>query len=425
MVVLVQISIIRRPNMDKDITKSTFFQFFSPIFSENLQKELIAYGVDKYVKKLTTLQLIQVIIYAQLKQNQSLREISNNFNDDRFSTEVGINSFSAAQLSRRLRDLPIYIVQSLFMEIMSNAVKLLGNKANRELGAIRIIDSSTISLCLTRYPWAIFRKTKSGVKLHLSLRFVNGVTVPEDAIITPAKQNDRKQMDNLVIEANDVLNVFDRGYVDYEKFDYYCQKGVRFVSRLKDSAIIEFIEKRPVDQDTSVQSDLVVKLGTSTKKMKHELRLIEVVDTQGNLVKIITNDFQLSAEELGDIYRYRWQIEIFFKWIKQHCCVKHFYGLSQQAVENQIFIALITYCLLQLLRLKISVQRTLLQILTLLATCLYDQYELFLKKLFRQRRSSKGRRRIDYEKVYEMTERQVREGETDLFYELEYDPVNL
>jgi len=411
--------------MDKDITKSTFFQFFSPIFSENLQKELIAYGVDKYVKKLTTLQLIQVIIYAQLKQNQSLREISNNFNDDRFSTEVGINSFSAAQLSRRLRDLPIYIVQSLFMEIMSNAVKLLGNKANRELGAIRIIDSSTISLCLTRYPWAIFRKTKSGVKLHLSLRFVNGVTVPEDAIITPAKQNDRKQMDNLVIEANDVLNVFDRGYVDYEKFDYYCQKGVRFVSRLKDSAIIEFIENRPVDQDTSVQSDLVVKLGTSTKKMKHELRLIEVVDTQGNLVKIITNDFQLSAEELGDIYRYRWQIEIFFKWIKQHCCVKHFYGLSQQAVENQIFIALITYCLLQLLRLKISVQRTLLQILTLLATCLYDQYELFLKKLFRQRRSSKGRRRIDYEKVYEMTERQVREGETDLFYELEYDPVNL
>ena len=411
---------------DKNITKSTFFQFFKPIFSENLQKELIVYGVDKYVKKLTTLQLIQVIICAQLKQNQNLREISNNFNDDRFSKEIGVDSFSAAQLSRRLRDLPTHVVQSLFMEIMSKAVKLLGiNKVNRKLGAIRIIDSSTISLCLTRYPWAVFRKTKSGVKLHLSLRFINSVTIPEEAIITPAKQNDRKQMDGLVTESEDILNVFDRGYVDYEKFDYYCQEGIRFVSRLKDNAIVEVIEKQSINQNSPVESDMVVKLGTSIKKMKHNLRLIEVTDTQGNPIRIITNDFQLSPEELGDIYRHRWQIELFFKWIKQHCCVKHFYSLSQQAVENQIFIALITYCLLQLLKLKSANQGSLLQLLTLLTTCLYDYYGLFLKKLSRQRRSSKGRRKIDYEKIYEMTETQVRQGETELLYEIAYDPVIL
>jgi len=411
---------------DKNITKSTFFQFFRPVFSENLQKRLIANGVDKYVKKLTTYQLLQVLICAQLNQEQSLREISNNFNDDRFSREIGLDSFSAAQLSRRLRDLPTSIVQSLFRETMDEAVKTLGvNKVNRELGAIRIIDSSTISLCLTRYPWAVFRETKSGVKLHLALRFVNGVTIPEEAIITPAKQNDRIQMDGLVTESEDILNVFDRGYVDYGKFDDYCQAGLRFVSRLKDNAIVEVIENRSVHQDSPVKSDMIVKLGTNAKKMEHELRLIEVTDTQGNPIRIITNDFQLSPEELGDIYRYRWQIELFFKWIKQHCCVKHFYGLSQQAVENQIFIALITYCLLQLLKLKTAYQGSLLQILTLLTTCLYDHHELFLKRLFRKRRSSKGRRKIDYEKIYEMTERQVEQGETQLLYELAYDPVIL
>jgi len=411
---------------DKNITKSTFFQFFRPIFSENLQKRLIAYGVDKYVKKLTTIQLLQVLICAQLKQEQGLRKISNSFNDDRFSKKIGVDSFSAAQLSRRLRDLPTNIVQLLFTEIMSEAVKLLGvNKVNRKLGAIRIIDSSTISLCLTRYPWAVFRKTKSGIKLHLSLRFISAVTIPEDVIITPAKQNDKKQMDNLIIETDDVLNVFDRGYVDYENFDCYSEKGIRFVSRLKDNAIIEVFENRSINQSGPVQSDMIVKLGTSAKKMEHKLRLIEVTDTQGNPIRIITNDFQLSPEELGDIYRHRWQIELFFKWIKQHCYVKHFYGLSQQAVENQVFIALITYCLLQLLKLETAYQGSLFQILTLLNTCLYDLYELFLKKLFRKKRGSKGRRRIDYEKIYEMTERQVRQGETELLYEIAYDPVIL
>ncbi|PHJ38733.1 hypothetical protein P378_07935 [Desulforamulus profundi] len=86
--------------------------------------------------------------------------------------------------------------------------------------------------------------------------------------------------------------------------------------------------------------------------MQHPLRLIETEDTEGKPVIIITNDFELSAEELSDIYRYRWQIELFFKWIKQHFCVKHFYGLSQQAVENQLLIALITYCLMMLLKIK-------------------------------------------------------------------------
>jgi transposase len=126
----------------------------------------------------------------------------------------------------------------------------------------------------------------------------------------------------------------------------------------------------------------IVYLGKDgVSKMNHKVRLIEVEDTGGNPLIIVTNDFNLSAEEIGDIYRYRWKIELFFKWLKQHFQVKHFYGLSKQAVENQLFISLIAYCLLMLLKLKTNFKGTLLTIKRLLNTCLLEPFNIFLKKL--------------------------------------------
>ncbi len=149
-----------------------------------------------------------------------------------------------------------------------------------------------------------------------------------------------------MIEENDVLNVFDRGYVDYRKFDSYCERHIRFVTRLKGNALVEVVAELPVDPAGPINKDRIVYLGKEgLNKIQHPLRLIETTDSEGNRVTILTNDITLKAAEIADIYRYRWQIELFFKWTKQHLRVKHFYGLSQQAVENQIFIALITYCL--------------------------------------------------------------------------------
>jgi len=158
--------------------------------------------------------------------------------------------------------------------------------------------------------------------------------------------------------------------------------------------------------------------------MEHPLRLIETEDTQGKPVIIITNDFNLSTEEISDIYRYRWQIELFFKWIKQHCHVKHFYGISQQAVENQLFIALITYCLLMLLKLKTGYKGPLLNIKRFVNACLYEPFTAFVQKLYRKpKRSSKGRRRIDHEIIFQETVRQVMAGEADHLDDLTYDPL--
>ncbi|AKX94897.1 hypothetical protein MTHERMOG20_26120 [Moorella thermoacetica] len=234
-------------------------------------------------------------------------------------------------------------------------------------------------------------------------------------------------MDILVVEEKDALNVFDRGYVDYKKFDRYCEEGIRFASRLKGNAIVEVIADLPVNSYSKVKKDQIVYLGKDgVTKMKHPLRLITTEDTQGQPVVIVTNDFQLKAEELSEIYRNRWQIELFFKWIKQHLQVKHFYGKSEQAVENQLFIALITYCLMVMLQLKAGYRGPLLTIKRLIRTCLYEPFTFFVQALHRKpQHSTRDRRRVDYERIYQETVRQVLAGEAGYLNDVTCDPLVL
>jgi IS4 transposase len=429
-VVLAQISKNKETKMQgKDTINSTFFLLFEPIFIENFIQYLNDTEVDKYVKKLKTIQLIELIAYAQLNQQQGLRDISNSCNNDEFSQEIQLESISAYQISRRLRKMKPEIAQELFKKVIAQTGAKLGSR-NLEQGAgnFYILDSSTISLCLSKYPWAEFRKTKSGIKLHLRLQFFDGNILPDHAIITPAKRADKTQMDEIVVTETNALNVFDRGYIDYNRFDYYCENNIRFVSRLKSNALVEVVEVCDLKADSTIKKDQIVYLGKDgVSKMNHKVRLIEVEDTGGNPLIIVTNDFNLSAEEIGDIYRYRWKIELFFKWLKQHFQVKHFYGLSKQAVENQLFISLIAYCLLMLLKLKTNFKGTLLTIKRLLNTCLLEPFNIFLKKLNRKpKHSSHGRRKPpNHEAIYQETVRQVIAGESDHLDDLIYDPILL
>lgn len=412
----------------KNTTISTFHQLFKPIFTEKFQQQVEGIGVDKYVKKLYAKQFIELVARAQLEKYRSLREISESLNDNQISEAIRLDSISASQISRKLRELPTEVLQLLFNDVKVQAGKELGfDTISQTLGRLHLIDSSTISLCLSQFPWAKFRKTKSGIKLHLGLRFYEQGVLPDEVVITPAKPADKTQIDALVIEDEDALNVFDRGYVDYKKFDKYCKNGIRFVTRLKGNAVIEVVKDLPKDPTGPIKKHQIVYLGTEgLNKMKNPLRLVETEDTQGNPVIIITNDFKLEAEEIGTIYRYRWQIELFFKWIKQHLQVNHFYGTSKQAVENQIFIALITYCLLILLKLKVGYKGPLLTIKRLLHTCLCESFNSFVQKLNQKpQRNSGGRRRLNHEAIYQATVRQVMAGETDLLNDLAYDPVIL
>lgn len=406
----------------KDTTKSTFFQLFQPIFLYLKDTE-----VDKYVKKLSLVKFFKLMVYAQLEQFRGLRDISNSLCNKTHSQYVDLESISYSQIARKLNALPTTIFQTLFQKLVRQTGTRIGlPKLRNYLGRIYLIDASVISLCLTRYRWAEFRKTKSGVKLHLRLRLFEQGVLPDHAIITPAKPNDRTQMDNMVVEEKDAINIFDRGYIDYSKFDYYCQMGIRFVSRLKANAVAAVQKEFPVSSGSAITRDCIVILGGYFTKMEYPLRLIETRDTEGNPVTIITNIFSMSAEEIGELYRYRWQIEIFFKWLKQNLHVKHLYGLSQQAVENQLYIALATYCLLMILQLKSGFEGPLLTIKRALRACLYDPFELFTQQITRKnKRSSKGRRRINHESVFNQTLLQVMAAEADFLDDLTYDPVIL
>jgi hypothetical protein len=413
--------------MNKDTKLSAYSKLFQPFFDEGISKTLERLEVDKYVKKLTTIQLIQLIAHAQIQQQGCLREISNEFNDPNFQRAIDLESFSASQISRRLRNLEPETVKLLFAHaIRELSIQVGFGNVTKELGMLHLIDSSTISLCLTQCPWAVFRKVKGGIKLHLGLKFWDGYIIPDQAVITNAKVADKRKMDELVVEDEDIMNVFDRGYVDYKKFNQYCENGTRFTTRLKGNAIIEIIEDYPVSSGSPVLKDQKVYLGNNQTKMKHPLRLIEVLDTKGERVVIITNDFGLIAETIGDIYRHRWQIEIFFKWIKQHFSVKHFYGTSQPAVENQLYIALCSYCLLMLIKLKTGFTKTLLELSRILKVSLYEPFTVFVDKLRRWRRKSRGRRKLNHEMIYRMTEWQVLETlEADHLNDLTYDPIVL
>ena len=157
---------------DKDTTKSTFIQLFQPINNNFFLKHLKDKDADKYVKKLTTIKLIELVALAQLEQQRGLREISNSLNKDELSQVLNLDSISASQISRRLRDLSPEVIETLLRTVTLEFSKKTGfDVLRRELGRINIIDSTTVSLCLSQYLWAEFRKTKGGVKLHLRLKF--------------------------------------------------------------------------------------------------------------------------------------------------------------------------------------------------------------------------------------------------------------
>ncbi len=383
----------------KDTTKSTFFQLFRPIFQERTLDYVKKVGVDRYVKKLTTIKLLMLLTFAQLEQFKGLRDISNSLNHRAHSESIDLESISHSQVSRRLNAIPTDVLQVLFQDVIHQTGAKMGFKKIRDsLGRIYLIDASVISLCLSRYRWAEFRKTKGGVKLHLRLRLFEQGVLPDHVEITPAKPSDKTQMDNLIVEEEkDAINIFDRGYVDYRKFDHYCKTGTQFVSRLKVNALADVQKELPVVRGSAINRACIAILGGYQKRMDNPLRLIETTDTEGNPVTIVTNVFNMSAEEIGELYRYRWQIEIFFKWLKQNLHVKHLYGLSRQAVENQIYIALLTYCLLMIFQLDTGFKGPLLTVKRLLRTCLYESIEVFVKKLTsKSRRSSKGRRRLNH-----------------------------
>lgn len=404
------ISKTRRSRMDKDITNSTFkkvlerfpFESFCAIINEN--------GTDKYIKKLFATKLFYIMFIAQINQVESLRALSAKVsNDINLQNAIALESISAAQISRRLKNISSDFWAAVFTNVAQLVtMKTTGNNQLPKGDRINIIDASTIILCLNSYLWADFRKTKAGVKIHQRVVYQDGVTFPDKAVLTTARKSDKSQLDELLVTDEGALNVFDRGYVDYGKWDEYSEAGIRFVTRSKSNYIISIVEEKQIPGNGDM-SESVVLLGDPKRTiMRHRLRLIHIKDSVGKQVDILTNDFSLSAFEITEIYRRRWKIELFFKWIKQHLKVKILYGKSANAVYSQIWLALITFCVLLLTKIGLKTKKTLFDIKRILTDTMFEPLATFLSALRRQSsKLSKGRQCTDHNKEYEQLLRQV------------------
>lgn len=378
--------------MDNHTLFSSFGKWLAPICTRTFTDRISESRQDKYAKKLTTSAYLKLFLHAQLQGREGLRHIADDVLSKAFQKELGLTSISAAQLSRKHKQVNPNLLQHVFERLVRRILSTHRAPAHRN--KIRIIDSTTVALCLQKYKWAQFRKTKAGVKLHMRLAFVGEQDVmPEKATITAAKKNDRTQLDELVDEPG-ITYVFDRGYIDYAAFDRYCDKGISFVTRLKNNACLEPLEFLEIPANSSVSEDVIVRVGSQQKKMKNKLRMIQTEDSQGNMLFLVTNRFDLSCDEISDMYRSRWAIETFFKWMKQHLRIKHFHGQSDRAVHNQIWIALIAFCLVLLVKLETRVNHSLLQLTRWLTKFLWLPYaEWLIRMKQKPSRTSKGRRR--------------------------------
>lgn len=406
--------------MDNNTIKNVFKKYIHPLDTKVIQKMIDHAQVDKYVKKLDSLTFLKLFIFAQLQGIPDLGRISKKLKrKKKIQRLAGIKSISKSQLSRKLRNLPPEILQAIMHHLIQKLHQEFGaKKAGAALGNIHLIDSSTISMCMSQYLWADFRNTKAGVKMHTSITFSDGIVYPNDLILTPARPADITQLDALVVD-KDAIHIFDRGYFDFDKFDRYCKEGIRFVTRIKSNTIIHVLEELPVDTQSTILRHAIVKIGD----MEHPLQLITSVDSEGNEISIVCNDAKISAKEMSDLYRTRWQIELFFKWCKQHLVLKKLYGKSQRAVFNQIYIAMITFCLTLLMKKETGYQGTLFELFEWIADCWSDKFSVFLKALFKPpEHSSLGRRQsVDHEQVYKDLKAQYKSGDTTIFDEINFD----
>jgi len=301
------------------------------------------YQGDRRVRSLNCWTQLVALIYAQLAQRLSLRDLEMAFN-----SHAASHYHLGASLVRRstLADANASRNPSLFREVFFGLLARLREAAPETRELVRLIDSTTIGLNLNRYAWAKFRSAKAGVKIHTV--YDPHAQTPTYFEMTHAKCHDAKAGKELPL-LDGATYVFDRAYNDYAWYDRLTQRNIRFVGRMKTNALYEVTARRSVAG--AVLADETIQLTSAQGKHYHgALRRVVYRREDDKVLVFITNDFDRSAQAIANLYKQRWQIELFFKWIKQNLKIKRFLGTSQNAVQIQVIIAMIAYLLIRLVQ---------------------------------------------------------------------------
>lgn len=315
--------------------------------------------------------------FAQLTYRESLRDIEACLRSaQRKLYHMGIRgkvSRNTLAHANQVRDWRIY---ADFAQILiARARRLYANDSfGVELNQTAYaLDSTTINLCLSLFPWAKFRAHKGAVKLH-TLLDLRG-SIPSLLIITHGKVHDVHILDQLIFEPG-AFYIIDRGYLDFDRLYAIHQASAFYVIRAKSNFRFKRLYSRPVDKSTGVQSDQIIVLEGfySHKAYPDKLRRIRYFDAEQNKRLIfLTNNFTLPALTIAELFRCRWQIELFFKWIKQHLRIKAFYGTTENAVKTQIWIAIAVYVLVAIVKKQLYLDLSLYTILQILSVTLFEK----------------------------------------------------
>lgn len=326
---------------------------------------------DRRVRKLTCWQQLTILLYAQITEKDSLRDIETGLLiQHRSWYHLGIETVARSTLAEANRKRSSKIFESFFYTFLQECLCFSTDTAKDFSfeNPLYAIDSTTIRLCLALFPWAKFRKKKGAIKLHVLLNIRS--QIPELITISTGKKADitaARQIDLTLLPDGSIL-VMDRGYVDYAFLHSIHAAKKTFVVRLKENAQIVRMEQRDIpeeEREAGVRKDdrIAFVLPDAIEHYPEDLRLVTYHDAEHDVTyEFLTNNTELSAKTIADIYKSRWQIELFFKWIKQHLKIKTFLGTSENAVQIQIWVAMTYYLLLAWLKHQTYFRSTLLDL---------------------------------------------------------------
>jgi IS4 transposase len=338
------------------------------------------HGGDRYVKLLACTEQFRVMAFAQLTYRESLRDIEACLSAQTaklysmgFRHEIKRSTLADANETRDWR------IHAEFAQcLIAQARKLYaGDSFGIELeNTAYALDSTTIDLCLSLFPWALFRTTKSAVKMHTLLDLRGNI--PSFIHISDGKLGDVNVLDVLTIEAG-AIYVMDRGYLDFTRLYRMHQAQAFFVTRTKSNTRFRRVYSAKTDRGAGIICDQTIALtGTiSRKDYPEHLRRIRFKDPEtGKTLVFLTNNFALPAATICALYKARWQVELFFKWIKQHLRIKKFYGNSENAVRSQIWIAVSVYVLVAIVKKRLNLDASLYTLLQILSVTLFEKMPL-------------------------------------------------
>lgn len=314
---------------------------------------------------------------AQLSGRNSLRDIVDNMSAQMHRLyHLGSAKLSRSNLSRINEDKPYALYEALFGKLLARCQGVAPDHKFRFSHPLYSLDASTIDLCLSAFPWADFRTTKGAIKLHVGLN--HSGYLPEFVTITEGKKHDITEARALNFPKGSIVAV-DKAYNDYAWYKQLTDKDIFFVTRLKSNAKYRVVERRAVLKEKGLTCDQTIEFSgvQVSQKCPSRLRRVGYTDAEtGKHYVFLTNNFKLAAKTIADIYKARWQVELFFKWIKQNLKVKSFIGTSKNAVMTQIWVAMCVYLLIAFLKFQSKLTRSMLQILRLLQLNLFDKRDL-------------------------------------------------